>query len=93
MLQAEIKLGAMQREMRFTPLEDPTLPRGEALSNALAQELTQLFGTLCRRSCFARLTGAAQAFGLQPATLPAQLLQVGLISVWAAWCITWLFIK
>ena len=62
--------------MRHAPLEDPTLPRGVALSQALAKELAQLFQAVNQKACFAQITTAAQQHGLQQAQVPSKLLQV-----------------
>ena len=74
--------------MKHTPLEDPSLSRGAALSLALAKELAQLFQTVCQKACFAQMASMAQQHGLQRTTLPAKLLQVtfqvAIIPAWTA---------
>ena len=75
-VQAEAKLVSVQKDMRHAPLEDPSLFRGEALSQALAKELTQLFQAVNQKTCFAQMASAAQQHGLQQAHLPSKLLQV-----------------
>ena len=62
--------------MKHTPLEDPSLSRGAALSLALAKELAQLFQTVCQKACFAQMASMAQQYGLRQTTLPVKLLQV-----------------
>lgn len=76
MLQAEDKLASLQREMRLAPLEHPTLPRGQALSQALAKQLSLLFFAVLQKACLAQLAVAAQHYGLLMRRLPEGLLSV-----------------
>ena len=62
--------------MRLTPLEDPTLPRGQALIQALAKQLSLLFFSVSQKACFAQLADAALQHGLLMQYLP-----VGLVAV------------
>ena len=62
--------------MRWAPLEDPTLPRGQALSQALAKQLALLFLTVSQKACFAQFAAAAQQHGLHMRRLPDGLLAV-----------------
>lgn len=62
--------------MRLAPLEDPTLPRGQALSQALAKQLSLLFFAVLQKACFAQLAVAAQHYGLLMRLLPDGLLSV-----------------
>lgn len=75
-MQCDTKLASIQRDMRFAPLEDPTLPRGVALSRALAKELSLLFLTVSHRASFAQFAAAAAQHGLQGQGLFAPLLVV-----------------
>ena len=58
-LQCEGRLISIQKEMRYAPLEDPSMSRGVALSTALAKELPVPLLTLSQKACFAQLTNAA----------------------------------
>ena len=60
----------------MAPLEDPTLPRGVALSRALAKELSLLFCTVSQKVCSAQLAAAALHHRLQQQRLPDGLLAV-----------------
>lgn len=62
--------------MRLAPLEDPTLPRGQALSQALAKQLSLLFFAVLQKACFAQLAVAAHHYGLLMRRLPEGLLPV-----------------
>ena len=62
--------------MRLAPLEDPTLPRGQALSQALAKQLSLLFFAASQKAYFAQLAVAAQQHGLSMHRLPDGLLAV-----------------
>lgn len=62
--------------MRWAPLEDPTLSRGQALSQALAKQLALLFLTVSQKACFAHFADAAQQHGLHLRRLPDGLLAV-----------------
>ncbi len=75
-LQQENKLASLQKDMRFAPLEDPSLSRGVALSRALAQELSSLFLIVAQQACFAQLAAAAAQHGLIRSGLPQSLLSV-----------------
>ncbi|KAL0040120.1 hypothetical protein WJX79_007435 [Trebouxia sp. C0005] len=72
--QQENRLASLQKDMRFAPLEDPSLSRGEALSRALAQELSSLFLTVAQQACFAQLAAAAEQHGLMRSGLPQRML-------------------
>lgn len=75
-VQGQDKLASLQREMRAAPLGDPNLPRGVALSQALAKELSLLFCTVSQRVCFAQLAAAALYHRLHQQRLPDGLLAV-----------------
>ena len=62
--------------MRLAPLEDPALPRSQALSQALAKQLSLLFFAVSQKACFAQLADAAQQHGLLMRCLPNGLLAV-----------------
>ena len=78
-LQQENRLASLQKDMRFAPLEDPSLSRGEALSRALAQELSSLFLTVAQQACFAQLAAAAEQHGLMRSGLPQRMLSVSAV--------------
>jgi len=78
-LQQENKLASLQKDMRFVPLEDPSLSRGVALSRALAQELSSLFLIVAQQACFAQLAAAAAQHGLTRSGLPQNLLSVSAV--------------
>ena len=66
--------------MRLTPLEDPTLPRGQALIQALAKQLSLLFFSVSQKACFAQLADAALQHGLIMQCLPDGLLAVSFLA-------------
>ena len=78
-LQQENKLASLQKDLRFAPLEDPSHSRGEALSRALAQELSSLFLIVAQQACFAQLAAAAEQHGLIQSRLPQSLMSVSAV--------------
>ena len=62
--------------MRLAPLEDPALPRGQALSQALAKHLSLLFFAVSQKACFAQLESAASQHGLLMQSVPDSMLAV-----------------